>query len=122
MTTIMGTTTNRNSINIKVATPSGMAFVTIVENSKTSKPEQVLINIGKTGHELSAWADALGRIVSLTLRQGVPMTRIISEISNITSGKMKQLQSGARIRSGPEGISYALIKYDRDKCRSGDFE
>lgn len=46
-----------------VKTPQGKAFITVNKN-KDGKPFEVFINVGKAGTDVSALAEALGRLVS----------------------------------------------------------
>lgn len=51
----------------KVLTPVGEAFITI-NRDEHSDPMEVFVIIGKTGMQLGADAEAMGRLISLTLR------------------------------------------------------
>ena len=97
---------------ISVKTPDGEMFVTI--NELDDKPYEVFITIGKTGKLLMAWAEMAGRLISLALRAGIPFTSILQQISNITTDRESR-RNGAVIRSGPEGVAYAFVKYLKDK-------
>lgn len=96
------------SITIKTHTPDGTLFTTIVE--ELDAPRQVLLNIGKSGHSLQAWADALARVITLALRSGLTLNSIIAEISNISTER-RSFSNGTTVRSGPEGLAHALLKY-----------
>lgn len=106
----------------RVETPDGTMFIHIVENER-GLPCQVHINIGKAGTNLSAWADAAARLVSRLLPN---VHGAIEELTGITTSRFRRMPKGEVIRSGPEGIAYALLKYngekfkkDRPKRRSG---
>jgi hypothetical protein len=95
------------SFSVRVVTPDGTMFVHITEDEQ-GVPQWVSINIGKAGTNLSAWADACARLVSRLL----PNVHIaIEELTGITSSRFRQMATGEMIRSGPEGIAYALLKY-----------
>ncbi|HEX9430864.1 MAG TPA: hypothetical protein VF944_10850 [Candidatus Bathyarchaeia archaeon] len=102
------------TFSIKVDTPDGRMFVHILEND--GLPVQVLINIGKSGTNLSAWADAVSRMVSQMLKY-TSIYVIIEELSGITSSRFIRLAQGEVIRSGPEGVAYALVKYRNRKYK-----
>ena len=113
------------SSTIKVHTPDGTLFVSVVESDDESHaPRQVILHIGKSGHSLQAWADALARVVSLALRSGLTLQSVITEVSNIST-EHRALSNGVSIRSGPEGLAHALLLYIADKGRripAGDYE
>ena len=105
----------QKSTTIEVATPDGKLFAIIIE--KSGNPHEVLIEIGKTGQSVRAWTDAMGRIISLGLQSGLKIERIIEELSNVTTDKLTKSR-GQNIRSGPEGVAYALIRYIQDQSAS----
>jgi len=51
----------------KLDTPVGAAFITINQD-KTGEPMEVFINVGKAGSDVTAMAEALGRMISTALR------------------------------------------------------
>jgi len=110
------------TFSYRVETPDGTMFIHIVEDER-GLPQQVHINIGKAGTNLSAWADAAARLVSRSLPN---VHGAIEELTGITTSRFRRMPKGEMIRSGPEGIAYALLKYsgekfkkDRPKRRSG---
>ena len=101
-----------DSIVPAVDTPDGKMFVIVLEQE--GAPRGVLIEIGKSGTSVRAWADALARIVTLALRSGLGIERIIEEVSNITTDRLVRSR-GTRIRSGPEGFAFGLLLYTQEK-------
>lgn len=104
------------SVNVRVPTPDGTMYVTIMEN-ENRRPFQILINIGKAGTSVSAWADALSRIVSKLFETGVGVNEIIEEFSLMGTDKVARMDDGSQVHSGPEGVAVALMRY-----RSGKFQ
>lgn len=51
----------------RLVTPLGTAFITINEDEE-GEPLEVFVNIGKAGSDIAALAEALGRMISTTLR------------------------------------------------------
>jgi ribonucleoside-diphosphate reductase alpha chain len=51
----------------KLDTPVGVAFITINQD-KTGEPMEVFVNVGKAGSDVTAMAEALGRMISTALR------------------------------------------------------
>jgi hypothetical protein len=95
----------------KVQTPDGTMFITINENA-SGEPVELHIHVGKSGASLQAWADALARVASLGLSLGgFSVGDLLSEISNITSDRKVRIANGSSIRSGPEGVAYAIQRY-----------
>jgi len=102
------------NVTIRVRTPDGTMFVSVSEHN--GDPTQLLIHIGKSGHSLQAWADALARVVSLALRNGVKIQAIIAEISQITTDR-RAFSNGISIYSGPDGVTHGLLQYLASKRR-----
>ena len=103
-----------NTISIRVPTPDGTAFVHVIEG-ENGKPVHIIVNIGKAGVSVAAWAEAVARLCTMLLNKGVSLNELIDELSAITSEKVKIMSDNSRIRSGPEGIAVALIKYRHGK-------
>ena len=114
--------TNYKSFSVRVETPDGTMFVHILED-ENEIPQKVIINIGKAGTNLTAWADAAARLVSRLLPN---VHGVIEELTGLTTARYSRLPKGEIIHSGPEGIAYALLKYrgerykdNKPKRRSG---
>jgi ribonucleoside-diphosphate reductase alpha chain len=104
------------SVNYRIETPSGTMHVTIMENAE-GNPCRVAINIGKAGTDLNAWAFALSEMISVLLESGLPYAKILEHLSSITSGERPRVAIGSNVsvRSGPEGLWVALMRYRKDK-------
>src|SRR5512134_2833459 len=98
--------------SIRVYTPDGTMFVHVTEIN--GAPRNVRLNIGKVGTPIAAWADALGRVISLCLRSGLDIYAVIAEVSNISTAQVAQTK-GVSVRSGPEGLAFGLLKYTHAK-------
>ncbi len=59
---------------IRKETPLGTMFVNITEDDK-GQPFEVFITLGKAGGAAMADAEAMGRLISLALRSGIPLMR-----------------------------------------------
>ena len=57
----------------RLETPLGTLYVTITEDDR-GQPFEVFMSLGKAGGALMADVEALGRLISLALRSGIPMT------------------------------------------------
>jgi hypothetical protein len=108
---------SRVSFTVRVMTPDGVMFVTVVEDEKLGrepKPVQVLITLGKTGSAIAAWANMTALLTTVLLERGVELTDVAMEISNILSDKRAPHGNGIDIRSGPEGLKYAFMRYNEN--------
>ncbi len=96
----------------KIITPLGSAFITVNQDSE-GNPFEVFITIGKAGSEVAAMAEALGRMISTTLRFGnhlPPRERareIVEQLRGI--GGSRSVGFGPnKIRSLPDAVAKAL--------------
>lgn len=103
-------------VTYKSDSPSGKFYVTMNEDEKGNAFE-VFINHGKSGSDLMALADALGRMISFVLRLYSPVParervrEIISELSGI--GGARTIGFGPnRVRSLPDAIAKVLAKHN----------
>jgi ribonucleoside-diphosphate reductase alpha chain len=103
-------------VTYKSDSPSGRFYVTMNEDEKGNAFE-VFINHGKSGSDLMALADALGRMISFVLRLHSPVParerirEIISELTGI--GGARTIGFGPnRVRSFPDAIAKILAKHN----------
>lgn len=99
----------------KTETPMGETFITI-NHTEDKQPFEVFITIGKTGSDVSAMADALGRMISLNLRLNSmlpPRERIRQIVAQLTGiGGSRSIGFGAnRVRSLPDAIAKVLATH-----------
>jgi len=102
-------------VTYKADSPSGKVYVTLNEDEKGNAFE-VFINHGKSGSDLMALADALGRMISFVLRIHSPVPsrervrEIVSELTGI--GGAKSIGFGPnRVRSLPDAIAKVLANH-----------
>lgn len=98
-----------------IETPLGKAFVTVNENG-SSQPFEVFINTAKAGSDTAAVSEAIGRLVSYTLRLASPVApikrlqEIVRQLGGIGGGR--SLGFGPkRVRSLPDGVAQVLTDY-----------
>lgn len=99
----------------KTETPMGETFITI-NHTEDGQPFEVFITIGKTGSDVAAMADALGRMVSLNLRLNgalPPRERVRQIVAQLTGiGGAKSIGFGVnRVRSLPDAIAKILAQH-----------
>jgi len=101
-------------LTYKTQTPLGDAFVTI-NSDDNNNPFEMFVTIGKSGSDVAAMADALGRIISLVLRLQSPVEsrervrQIIAQLSGI--GGVRSVGFGPnRVRSVPDAMAKVLAE------------
>jgi ribonucleoside-diphosphate reductase alpha chain len=99
----------------RVATPVGTAYVTVNVDER-GEPLEAFVNIGSSGSDLTAVAEALGRLISLVLRTPSPLTQrekiaeIVDQLAGI--GGSRSLGFGAqRVLSLPDALAQVLDTY-----------
>lgn len=109
------------SVNVRVESPDGTMFVTIMEGEGLL-PFKVLVHIGKSGSSLAAWANCAAEFVSASIPR-LGLNTVIAKLLGTTSDKISYTPDSVNgdgvvtVRSGPEAIAYALIKYRLYKHR-----
>lgn len=100
----------------RVATPDGTLFVTVMED-KNKRPCGIHLHLGKSGGSATAWAQTLARTMNLALDNGAGINDLIEQTSQQTTDKSSPNERGVQIRSGVEGVAYALMQYRSEKYR-----
>lgn len=90
-------------------TGCGNLYVTVNED-ENGKPFEVFTNIGKAGGCASSQAEAIGRLISLSLRSGIEPDEIIKQLKGI-SCHQHAWTDGGKILSCSDAIAKALEKY-----------
>lgn len=89
----------------KVATGLGVMYVTV--NEVEGDPFEVFVTIGKSGHSVTAKAEAIGRLVSLTLRSGIEVREVVGQLKGI-GGEHPVFQKKGLLLSIPDAIAWVL--------------
>ncbi len=97
----------------RVDTPLGTMYVTITEDDK-GQPFEVFISLGKAGGALMADVEAIGRLISLALRSGIPLKEIYRQLRGISSDRAVGL-GPTKVLSVPDAIGIAIEKWMQDK-------
>lgn len=106
----------------KVVTGMGNLYVTVTEHD--GQPFEVFATIGKSGKSTTAKTEAIGRLVSLALRSGIHVEKIVEQLKGIC-GEHPVFQKDGLILSIPDAISRVLEKRylaDRKTARKKKFE
>jgi ribonucleoside-diphosphate reductase alpha chain len=97
----------------RVETPLGTLYVTITEDDK-GQPFEIFMSLGKAGGALMADVEAVGRLISLGLRSGIPMQEIHRQLRGISSDRVTGLGPN-KVLSVPDAIGIAMEKWMQDK-------
>jgi ribonucleoside-diphosphate reductase alpha chain len=100
---------------IRKETPLGTMFVNITEDDR-GQPFEVFITLGKAGGAAMADAEAMGRLISLALRSGIPLPSIHRQLRGISSDRAVGLGPN-KVLSVPDAIGIALEDWWRDKSQ-----
>jgi ribonucleoside-diphosphate reductase alpha chain len=101
------------STSIRKDTPLGTMYVHISEDDR-GQAFEVFINLGKAGGSAMADVEAMGRLISLALRSGIPLTEIHRQLRGIASDRPIGL-GPSKVLSVPDAIGIALEEWWRDK-------
>ena len=97
----------------RLESPLGTMYVTITEDEK-GQPMEVFMSLGKAGGALMADVEAIGRLISLALRSGIPMAAIHRQLRGISSDKVMGLGSN-KVMSVPDAVGIAIEKWMQEK-------
>ncbi len=97
----------------RVETPLGTLYVTITEDDR-GQPFEVFMSLGKAGGALMADVEALGRLISLSLRSGIPMKEIYRQLRGISSDRVIGLGAN-KVLSVPDAVGIAIEKWMTEK-------
>ena len=91
----------------KILTGMGNLYVTVTEYE--GEPFEVFATIGKSGRSTTAKTEAIGRLVSLALRAGVKVDKIVEQLKGI-GGEHPVFQKDGLVLSIPDAISRVFEK------------
>jgi ribonucleoside-diphosphate reductase alpha chain len=91
----------------RMKTGMGQLYVTVTEYE--GQPFEVFATIGKSGRSTTAKTEAIGRLVSLALRSGVKVEKIVEQLKGI-GGEHPVFQDGGLVLSIPDAIGRILEK------------
>lgn len=100
--------TTLSGITDKIKTGYGNLYVTV--NTLDGKPFEVFAQIGKSGYSTMADTEAICRLISLGLRSGISVDKIVEQLMGI-GGASQVFQEGERIMSIPDAIARVLNKH-----------
>lgn len=104
-----------SSNTFKMETGNGKMYVTISDYE--GKPIEVFLSLGKSGQVPNTFTESLGRVISISLQNGVPVEEITKTLKGINSDNPMwhrfepSDKKPTQILSIPDGISKLLEKY-----------
>jgi ribonucleoside-diphosphate reductase alpha chain len=93
----------------KMNSPLGDIYVTINEDD-AGRPFEMFCTLGKAGGSAFAHAEAMGRLMSLALRSGVPITALRDQLRGISSDRAVGVGPN-KVLSAPDAIGQAIERY-----------
>ena len=88
-------------------------FVHITEDDR-GQPFEVFVTLGKAGGSAMADAEAMGRLISLALRSGIPLMEVHRQLRGISSDRAVGLGPN-KVLSVPDAIGIAIEEWHRDR-------
>ena len=111
-----------NGVTIRQPAVTGQLNITI--NEFNGDPFEVFIVSSKSGTDIAAYNDAIGRLISLNLRMVCPnidrkkrANEIIKQLQHISGSNSIRLTDGTKIVSDPDAIAGALANYMHQKSQ-----
>lgn len=98
---------------MKMMSPLGDLYVTINEDDQ-GRPFEVFCTLGKAGGAAMADAEAIGRLVSLALRSGIPIARIKDQLRGISCDRAVGVGPN-KVLSAPDAVGQAIERYLEEK-------
>jgi ribonucleoside-diphosphate reductase alpha chain len=97
----------------RMETPLGTLYVNITEDDR-GQPFEVFMSLGKAGGALMADVEALGRLISLALRSGIPMREVWRQLRGISSDRVIGLGPN-KVLSVPDAVGIAIERWMVEK-------
>ncbi|MFQ6046336.1 MAG: vitamin B12-dependent ribonucleotide reductase [Gemmatimonadales bacterium] len=97
----------------RVETPLGTMYITITEDDR-GQPFEMFMTLGKAGGALMADVEAVGRLISLALRSGIPIEEIYRQLRGISSDRVSGLGPN-KVLSVPDAIGIAIERWMQEK-------
>ncbi|MCG6956900.1 MAG: vitamin B12-dependent ribonucleotide reductase, partial [Gemmatimonadetes bacterium] len=98
---------------MKMMSPLGDLYVTINED-ETGRPFEVFCTLGKAGGAANADAEAIGRLMSLALRSGIPIGQVKDQLRGISCDRAVGV-GPRKVLSAPDAIGQAIERYLDEK-------
>jgi ribonucleoside-diphosphate reductase alpha chain len=97
----------------RMPSPLGDLYVTVNEDEQ-GRPFEVFATLGKAGGAAMADVEAIGRLISLALRSGIPMAEVYRQMRGISCDRAVGIGAN-KVLSVPDAIAQVLIQHEREK-------
>jgi ribonucleoside-diphosphate reductase alpha chain len=97
----------------KMNSPLGDLYVTINED-ESGRPFEVFCTLGKAGGAAMADSEAIGRLISLALRSGIPITAVREQLRGISCDRAVGV-GPHKVLSVPDAAAQAIERYLAEK-------
>ena len=114
LTAVRGRPDTLEGFTTRIKTGLGNLYITVTEHN--GLPFEVFATIGKSGRSTTAKTEAIGRLVSLALRSGIKLSRIVDQLKGI-GGEHPVFQADGLVLSIPDAIARVL---ERRYMKNGD--
>ena len=98
----------------KMKSPLGDLYVTINED-RDGHPFEVFCTLGKAGGAAMADSEAIGRLASLALRSGIPITAVRDQLRGISCDRAVGV-GPYKVLSAPDAVAQAIEQYLEEKA------
>ena len=98
---------------LKMNSPLGDLYVTINED-EGGHAFEVFCTLGKAGGAATADAEAIGRLISLALRSGIPVSAVKDQLRGVSSDRAVGV-GPTKVLSLPDAIGQAIERYLAEK-------
>ena len=98
---------------MKMVSPLGDLYVTVNEDDR-GRPFEVFCTLGKAGGAAMADSEAIGRLISLALRSGVPITSVRDQLRGISCDSAVGI-GAEKVLSAPDAVAQAIHQYLMEK-------
>jgi ribonucleoside-diphosphate reductase alpha chain len=97
----------------RMPSPLGDLYVTVNEDD-SGRPFEVFATLGKAGGAAMADVEGIGRLISLALRSGIPITDVVQQLRGIACDRAVGLGPN-KVLSVPDAIAQALAQHMQEK-------
>jgi ribonucleoside-diphosphate reductase alpha chain len=94
----------------RVDSPIGGMYVTVNRHPETDSPYEVFVTVGKAGGTTPSFSEAIGRLISLNLRNNVDLKEVHKQLRGISSDRSFGFGNG-KVASGPDAVAKVLEEY-----------
>ncbi|MGI6034716.1 MAG: vitamin B12-dependent ribonucleotide reductase [Limnochordia bacterium] len=101
-----------HGISVRKETPMGSLFLTL--NMLDEHPFELFAQIGRAGSDVSAFTEAIARLISLAFRCGVDPMEVANQLKGIGGSRTVGFGLG-RVRSVPDAIGQFIADYLQEK-------